>query len=95
MSPLDLHPLAPVPSLSNCSVDQQNKLTIAWARTASEFTHDATPDITSGSIESALVPLGDQVWCGDCRRGLMEKIKDVCDSWNNVKVSLALHFSEG
>jgi len=75
-------------STSACTAEQQNKLALAWAQTASQWTQEVKPDITAGSIESAFMPLGDQVWCEDCRRGLMERVGEVCRDWSNIKETI-------
>jgi len=75
-------------STSACTAEQQNKLSLAWAQAVSQLTQEAKPDITAGSIESAFMPLGDQVWCEVCRRGLMERVGEVCRDWSNIKETI-------
>jgi hypothetical protein len=45
-----------------------------------------------GIIESALLPLGDHLWCELCRGGLKERVDGLVKDWKGVKVSLLLLF---
>lgn len=39
-----------------------------------------------GVIESALLPLGDHLWCDICRSNLKERVEGLVKDWSGVKV---------
>lgn len=47
---------------------------------------DARPDTSVGVIESALLPLGDHLWCDICRSNLKERVEGLVKDWSGVKV---------
>ncbi|KAH8118804.1 hypothetical protein DFH11DRAFT_1723647 [Phellopilus nigrolimitatus] len=76
------HPHAPTPT---CDFVEQKKLTRAWALATAYLTWDARPDMSAGTIESALCPLADHLSCDLCRTVLRERIRDLVVQWSVVK----------
>ncbi|KZS91267.1 hypothetical protein SISNIDRAFT_487590 [Sistotremastrum niveocremeum HHB9708] len=77
------HPHAPTPT---CDFTEQKKLTRAWALASSYLVWDARPDMSVGALESALAPLGEHLWCDQCRDALRVRIQDLVVQWSSVKV---------
>ncbi|KAF8138543.1 hypothetical protein EV363DRAFT_1393988 [Boletus edulis] len=80
------HPHPPTPT---CDYAEQKKLTRAWALASAYLAWDARPDLSTGIMESALAPLGEQLSCESCRRTLHERLKTLIVQWSAVK-----HLSE-
>lgn len=45
-------------------------------------------DLSAGTMESALAPLGDQLSCESCLQALQERLKTLILQWSVVKVNL-------
>ncbi|KAF8450451.1 hypothetical protein L210DRAFT_2389809 [Boletus edulis BED1] len=76
------HPHPPTPT---CDYAEQKKLTRAWALASAYLAWDARPDLSTGIMESALAPLGEQLSCESCRRTLHERLKTLIVQWSAVK----------
>ncbi|TDL29985.1 hypothetical protein BD410DRAFT_48973 [Rickenella mellea] len=76
------HPHAPT---QNCDFLEQKKLTRAWALASAYLTWDARPDMSAGTMEAALHPLGDHLSCNMCRDALRERVSNLVVQWSVVK----------
>ncbi|KIY73716.1 hypothetical protein CYLTODRAFT_448692 [Cylindrobasidium torrendii FP15055 ss-10] len=80
-----LPPPPPHPPTAKCDFDQQKRLTRAWALASAYLAWEARPDLSVGSVESALSPLADHVDCDLCKRSLKERVKNLVVQWSVVK----------
>jgi len=76
------HPHPPTPW---CDFTEQKKLTRAWALASAYLAWDARPDLSTGTMESALRPLTDHLTCEQCQSVLRERIKNLVVQWSIVK----------
>ena len=70
----------------SCDNEGQGKLTRAWALACAYLAWDAKPSMSSGVIEAALLPLADHLDCRLCEKLLRDRVKDLVEKWNVVKV---------
>ncbi|KZT13076.1 uncharacterized protein LAESUDRAFT_28651 [Laetiporus sulphureus 93-53] len=80
LPPPHLH--APTPG---CDFVEQKKLTRAWALASAYLAWDARPDLSTGTMESALCPLGEHLSCDICQKALRERIQQLILQWSVVK----------
>jgi len=83
-----ISPPHPHPPTASCDFTEQKKLTRAWALASSYLLCDARPDTSVGMLEGALLPLGDHLWCDQCREMLRERIHTLSVSWSVVKTTI-------
>ncbi|KII93927.1 hypothetical protein PLICRDRAFT_409753 [Plicaturopsis crispa FD-325 SS-3] len=72
------HPHSPT---RDCDFSEQKKLTRAWALASAYLAWDATPDMPTSTIETALNSLGEHLTCDLCRTTLKDKTKDIVVQW--------------
>ncbi|KIJ57148.1 hypothetical protein M422DRAFT_57577 [Sphaerobolus stellatus SS14] len=77
------HPHAPT---QECDFTEQKKLTRAWALASAYLAWDARPDMAGSTLESALSPLAERLWCDQCRQSLQERVRQLIVQWSVVKV---------
>lgn len=75
----------PHPPTATCDFTEQKKLTRAWALASAYFAWDARPDLSTGTMESALAPLAEEVSCEQCKLVLQERLKTLIVQWSVVK----------
>ncbi|KAF8497340.1 hypothetical protein JB92DRAFT_1027999 [Gautieria morchelliformis] len=80
-----LPPPHPHPPTPDCDFVEQKKLTRAWALASAYLAWDARPDMPGSTLESALSPLGERLWCEQCRGALQERIRTLIVQWSVVK----------
>jgi len=51
-------------------------------------------DMPGSTLESALAPLGERLWCDQCRESLQERVRQLIVQWSVVKVCTTLSLSE-
>ncbi|GJJ07043.1 hypothetical protein Clacol_001241 [Clathrus columnatus] len=76
------HPHSPT---HECDFTEQKKLTRAWALASAYLAWDSRPDMPGSTLESALSPLGERLWCDLCREALQERIRTLIIQWSVVK----------
>jgi len=79
------HPHPPTPF---CDVAEQKKLTRAWALASAYLAWDARPDLSTSTLESALLPLSDHLACEPCQKSLNDRIKNLVKQWAMVKTTI-------
>lgn len=80
-----LPPPHPHPATAECDFTEQKKLTRAWALAAAYLAWDARPDLSAGSIEAALRPLGDSLSCPHCQKALNDRIRNLIVQWTVIR----------
>ncbi|PPQ92125.1 hypothetical protein CVT25_007956 [Psilocybe cyanescens] len=90
-----------------CDVDEQKKMSRAWALAASYLAWDANPgqfppsiltpnpllkkDVSIRKLRSTFEGLGDHLSCDDCKAALHARINEVIVQWVKVKILLGLY----
>ncbi|KAF8885572.1 hypothetical protein CPB84DRAFT_1788327 [Gymnopilus junonius] len=83
-----LHPPHPHPPTRHCGLNDQKKLTRAWALVSAYLVWDSQPDLSVHRIQSTLNPLIEHITCDMCNQVLSEKVKDVLVRWASVKCTI-------
>ncbi|KAF8885554.1 hypothetical protein CPB84DRAFT_1788272 [Gymnopilus junonius] len=83
-----LHPPHPHPPTNDCGLEDQKKLTRAWALVSAYLVWDSRPDLSVHRIQSTLNPLIEHVTCNMCHHILSDKVKDVLARWASVKCTI-------
>jgi len=73
-------------------------LSLAWAHSASQVIHAASPDLSSASIEEAfrlqISPLDpdrafqERIWCEDCREVWDQRVREILSAWEGVRKTI-------
>jgi len=71
-----------------CDFTEQKKLTRAWALASASLVWEARADISTSGIESALIPLGNEMRCDLCRATLRDRIKTAVVDWSNIRTTI-------
>ncbi|CAK5275572.1 unnamed protein product [Mycena citricolor] len=76
------HPHVPT---SSCDFANQKNLNRAWALATAYLSWELRPDLSTSALESALLPLKDQLPCELCKTSLNDRIKILIVQWSFVK----------
>ncbi|KAG2018688.1 hypothetical protein CC2G_008096 [Coprinopsis cinerea AmutBmut pab1-1] len=79
------HPHAPT---KECTFAEQKKLTRAWALASSYLVWDATPDVSTHRIQSALSSLVKGISCKECENSANARMREVVVKWAAVKCTV-------
>uniref|UniRef100_A0A8H8CR96 BTB domain-containing protein n=1 Tax=Psilocybe cubensis TaxID=181762 RepID=A0A8H8CR96_PSICU len=80
-----LQPPYPHGATRQCDLDEQKKLSRAWALAASYLAWDSRPDLSIHKVQTTFEALGDHLTCDDCKASLNSRIKEVVVNWVKVK----------
>ncbi|KAI0071638.1 hypothetical protein K474DRAFT_1693379 [Panus rudis PR-1116 ss-1] len=81
---LMLTPPAPHAPTFECSNDEQQRLTRAWALACATLAWDARPDLSVLTMQTVLSTMEEQLSCILCKESLRGRIEELITAWMNT-----------
>ncbi|KAF8908776.1 hypothetical protein CPB85DRAFT_1222520, partial [Mucidula mucida] len=81
------------PPTASCNYSTYDRLCRAWVLAAACLLWDADANISTATIQSALLSLQDGVKCKSCRRIIVARVKSIVIQWSEMKVRCSVCFA--
>lgn len=88
LSEILFYQMRPHPPTSVCDCSDQQKVSRAWMLAAATFLFDSRIDISNQELQSTFGSLIPMIECGDCRRSVETKLKDIIVRWSTTKTTI-------
>ncbi|KZP00198.1 hypothetical protein CALVIDRAFT_324667 [Calocera viscosa TUFC12733] len=79
--PPAMHP----PTMSDCDISDQKRITRAWALATAYLAWGARADMGETELREVLEPLKTKLECASCQQCLGERIEQLCVDWRAIK----------